>query len=188
MSVVKKPKSLSVIAAGFMIGAGLGIFILVILAVLLLTKRNEESQNLMTPYVEGTAPGFDLINLDGDTIKLSDYLGKNVLINFWATWCPPCIEEMPAIERAYQQYQGEVVVIAVNISEPEETVREFIKQNGLTFEVMIDNNGAIERLYRVRGYPTTFLINEEGIIDVRHEGYMSENVLNKYLERVGILQ
>lgn len=188
MSLVKKRKSLSTIAAGFMIGAGLGIFILVMLAVIILNNRIDESRNPTTPYVDGSAPGFNLINLDGENLKLSDYLGTNVLINFWATWCPPCIEEMPAIERAYQLYQGEIVVIAVNISESEQTVRQFVEENGLTFEVMIDKNGAIERLYRIRGYPTTFLINEKGIIEVRHEGYMSEDVLNGYLERVGVLR
>lgn len=186
MKRVGKSNQLSRVAAGFMIGAGSILFLLALFAGVLIARGSFREQNQESPYVNGTAPVFELYNVNGESVRISDYRGKTVLINFWATWCPPCIVEMPAIEQVFQEYQGELVVLAVNISEPKDTVRQFVDEYDLTFEVLLDPGGMIERLYRVRGYPTTFIIDETGKVEVRHEGYMTEARLYSYLEDVGV--
>ncbi len=114
-----------------------------------------------------TAPDFTLEGLDGSPVHLSDFRGKTVLLNFWATWCPPCRAEMPGFQESYMQYGesgGDLVVLAVNIMETTEQAQAFADELGLTFPVVMDFNGAVTTLYEVPGYPTSYLIDGAGVI------------------------
>ena len=115
------------------------------------------------------APDFELKNLSGEMIKLSDYKGKKVFLNFWASWCPPCRVEMPHMENYYKKYKDSenVEIIAVNMTTDErkiENVEKFVDSHGLSFPVLLDFEGEIKDLYDFDYYPTTYLINTDGII------------------------
>ena len=115
------------------------------------------------------APDFELQSLSGEIFRLSDYRGEKIFLNFWASWCGPCKEEMPYMENYYKKHKdlGNIEIIAVNMTKSEinvEKVQGFVDSYGLTFPVLLDSEGEVEKLYRVLGYPTTYLINEEGII------------------------
>jgi peroxiredoxin len=110
-----------------------------------------------------TAPDFSLKDENGKVHRLADYRGKVVVLNFWATWCPPCREEMPAMERAHQKVKGEkIAIIAVNVGEDEDTVFGFTGQYPLTFPLPLDTDGSVIRKYPVIGLPTTFIIDPRG--------------------------
>ncbi|MEC9488009.1 MAG: redoxin domain-containing protein [Halanaerobium sp.] len=123
--------------------------------------------------VGNRAPDFTLNNLAGEEVRLSDYRGKMVFLNFWATWCPPCQQEMPSIQRLYEEREG-LVILAVNSGEGRMKVDIFLKMNGYQFPVLLDPDGKVTgNKYLVRGIPTTYIIDEDGIIKTRHTGYMS---------------
>lgn len=110
------------------------------------------------------APDFTLSLVDGRRVSLSDYRGKVVLLNFWATWCSPCVAEMDDFQQYYADHSADTVILAVDFSEPAEVVASFVEENGLTYPVALDLDGVVNQLYRVQGYPTTCLIDAEGII------------------------
>lgn len=109
------------------------------------------------------APGFTLRNLDGEDISLSSFAGKTVLLNFWATWCPPCRVEMPSMQRMYNELRDEgFELIAVDLQEPESTVRAFVEENDYSFPVLLDSDGKIGATYGARSIPQTYLIDSDG--------------------------
>lgn len=109
------------------------------------------------------APAFTLPGVDGESISLDSFEGKTVLLNFWATWCPPCRAEMPSMQRMYDELEDEgVVLVAVNLQEPENTVKSFLEENGYTFPVLLDITGGVGALYGARSIPQTYLIDTEG--------------------------
>ncbi|MDS9473119.1 peroxiredoxin [Sporosarcina pasteurii] len=116
------------------------------------------------------APDFELKTLTGEVVKLSDYRGKTVMLNFWASWCPPCRVEMPHMETYYQEYkdQDNIEILAVNMTTLErgsqEKVPEFVDKHGLTFPILMDEKGEIMDLYKVMVYPTTYIVNPDGVI------------------------
>ena len=115
---------------------------------------------LAKPFV---APDFRLKDENGKVIRLSDFRGQVVVLNFWATWCPPCREEMPSMERAHQKIKGEkIAIIAVNVGEDEDTVFGFTGQHPLTFPLPLDTDGSVVDQYPVVGLPTTFIIDPSG--------------------------
>ena len=120
--------------------------------------------------INDEAPDFELTSLTGDTVKLSDYRGKTVMLNFWASWCPPCRVEMPHMETYYHEYKEEenIEILAVNMTTLErgskEKVAEFVDKHHLTFPILMDEEGDIMDLYKVMVYPTTYIVNPEGII------------------------
>ncbi len=123
------------------------------------------SQRPPSPQVGFAAPDFSLETLDGETVNLSDLRGQAVLVNFWATWCPPCRAEMPAIQQLYEQYQDQgFTVLAVDLQESEAQVTAFAEQMGLTFPILIDPNGQVFSRYQVRALPSTFFVDRNGLI------------------------
>lgn len=140
----------------------------------------------VVPAMDQPAPDFTLTNLDGESLDTADLRGKNVLINFWATWCGPCRQEMPMLEAASEEHASELVVLAVNIGEEPWRVKQFIHDLGLNFEVLMDENNQVQDLFRVRAYPTTYLIDTQGVVRAQHVGLLSETQLEKYLERVDL--
>ena len=162
------------------------VILLLIVIVAAGCKTSSDEGMREAPEVGAFAPGFNLPNTYGDNVTLTDYRGKVVLINFWATWCPPCRQEMPSIHDRYQQHNGDLVVLAVDYAEAAEDVVEFQNQLGLTFNVLLDSKGAVSALYKVQGYPTSVFVNEFGVIEFVHIGLMTENQLDGYLEDMGL--
>jgi peroxiredoxin len=110
------------------------------------------------------APDFTLTDIAGRPHHLTDYRGKIVFLNVWATWCPPCREEMPSMEELYQRLRGkEFAMLAVSQDEDGvAAVKPFVDQMGLTFPVLIDRRGVVSTRYGVTGYPETFIIDRDG--------------------------
>ncbi len=117
------------------------------------------------PLVGAPAPEIALKDLQGQEVRLSDLHGKVVLVNFWATWCKPCKEEMPAMQASYERLREQgFVVLAVNELEDVEKVAEHIKTHGHTFLVVMDHNNGVANRYGVVGLPASFLIDRQGIV------------------------
>lgn len=112
------------------------------------------------------APDFSLSSIKGDKVALSDYRGKAVVLNFWATWCPPCRSEMPSMEELNRLLAGEeFVMLAVNVEDDaQDIVEEFLTEHPHSFTVLLDGDGEVQRSYGVYRYPETFIIRPDGII------------------------
>jgi cytochrome c biogenesis protein CcmG/thiol:disulfide interchange protein DsbE len=134
------------------------------------------------------APDFSLTTTNGETIALSDLRGQAVLLNFWASWCTPCRAEMPAMERTFQEKKSQgYTVLAVNSTSqdnPNDAVN-FASEQNLTFPILLDNQGAVSKLYQVRALPTSFFIDRQGVIqEVVVGGPMSEALLNIFADKI----
>lgn len=117
------------------------------------------------PLVGGPAPDFQLDQLNGPSTKMSNYRGKVVLLNFWATWCTPCIKEMPEIQAAYEKLKDEgFVVLALNFGEETEKAEKLVKEMGLTFPILLDREVEVAERHRVVSLPVTFFIDPNGVI------------------------
>ncbi|HXF86162.1 MAG TPA: TlpA disulfide reductase family protein [Anaerolineales bacterium] len=134
------------------------------------------------------APDFELNTLDGNTLRLSNLRGQAVLINFWATWCLPCRAEMPTLEKIYQEYKGQgLVVLAVNMTyqDAHSNIAAFVEEYDLTYPILLDENNVVGFVYQVRSLPASFFIDREGIIrDVIIGGPMAEALLRTRVEEV----
>jgi peroxiredoxin len=123
------------------------------------------SERSPSPQAGFAAPDFTLETLDGKTVSLSDLRGQAVLINFWATWCPPCRAEMPAIQQVYEQYRDQgFTVLAVDLQEGDAQVAAFVEELGLTFPILMDREGTVAGRYQVKALPSTFFVDREGVI------------------------
>jgi peroxiredoxin len=116
------------------------------------------------PRVGAEIADFILPDLRGRTVKLSDFRGSVVFVNVWATWCPPCVEEMPTMQRLYDQLHDRgLTVLAVSIDAlGEQIVAPFMQEHQLSFPALLDTQGTIERLYRTGGVPESFIIDKQG--------------------------
>lgn len=132
------------------------------------------------------APDFVLTDMNGDKHRLSEYEGKGVLLNFWATWCKPCKREMPYMDSQYQKNKNDgIQVLAVNIGESDVVVNEFIKRHDITFPVLNDKNQEVLTAYGVDPLPITFLIDKEGKIVKIHKGeIINEDVVVEMIEEI----
>jgi peroxiredoxin len=128
------------------------------------------------------APDFGLTTIDGKEIALSDYRGKVVLINFWATWCPPCRTEMPDIRDAAVAHPDNFVVLAINNGESDEAAENFARLFNLQFPVLLDSDGAVARKYNVQGMPTSFFVDRAGIVRAANMGAMSRAYIEAQIE------
>jgi peroxiredoxin len=118
------------------------------------------------PAQPSDAPDFTLVTLEGRTVQLREFRGKLVLLNFWATWCAPCLHEMPSMERLYQTFKAtEFVLLAVSMDRQGEGVaRPFVENLQLSFPVLLDTTSEVGRQYGVRGLPTSYIIGPEGLL------------------------
>lgn len=140
------------------------------------------------PQAGFLAPDFSLSSLDGQTISIDELRGQVILVNVWATWCPPCRAEMPAMQRVYEEYHAQgFEILAVN-STAQDTLSNldpFIAEYGLTFPILLDESGSITRPYRVMSLPTSFFVGRDGIIsEVVVGGPMDEALLRARIENL----
>ena len=117
------------------------------------------------------APDFELSDLDGNPYRLSDYRGQVVIVNFWATWCPPCRAEMPSMQRAWAHLEKEgVLMLGINVGEDEDTVFQFTADYPVEFPLLMDRDSQVINQWPVRGLPTTLVVGPEGTIVYRAIG------------------
>jgi peroxiredoxin len=118
-----------------------------------------------------SAPNFELPTLAGERVSLANLRGRIVVVNFWATWCPPCVDEMPSLERLHRALGREgLVVLGVSADEDEAALRAFVAKAGITFPILRDPGGrSAAALYRTTGYPETFVVDAKGVL---HESFV----------------
>jgi len=139
---------------------------------LLLAPLPVAAAQTLTPLPGGiVAPDFELLDTEGNTHRLSDYLGKTVIINFWTTWCPPCREEIPSMNRAWATLRDEnVVMLAINMGEDEDTIFVFTADYPATFPLLLDRDGKVIEDWPVKGLPTTYVVAPDGTLAYRAIG------------------
>lgn len=138
------------------------------------------------PQVGFRAPDFQLTGLDGKKYSLDGMRGKPLVINFWASWCPPCRLEAPELVKLYNQYQGRLEILAINLTFQDslEDMRAFVDESGVTFPVLLDKEGAVTKAYQIQGIPTAFFVNKEGVIIDRVVGYSGPDLLASKFQRL----
>ncbi len=169
--------------------AALGVAILGGVGMYVLAAQQAEAADQPTDFaaipapVDYPAPSIALSSLDGSRQALSDYRGQVVLVNLWATWCPPCKAEMPLLQRYFEKHQAEgFTVIAIEDGEPASDVRSFAKQYALTFPVWLDpGHEATDRAFKTSNLPTSYIIDRVGTIRLTWLGAISEANLEKYV-------
>ncbi|ARF15447.1 thiol-disulfide oxidoreductase ResA [Sporosarcina ureae] len=144
------------------------------------------SKDKVKVLAEGdTAPDFELVDLEGNKHRLSDYKGQGVFLNFWGTWCPPCKKEMPHMEDLYKDFEAKGVhILTVNVGEPKVKIELFRDDMNLSFPMLWDKNKTVMDLYNIKPLPTTFLINSEGKITKVIKQGMTEQQIYQYLESI----
>ncbi|ARO58232.1 MULTISPECIES: redoxin domain-containing protein [Bacillus cereus group] len=136
-----------------------------------------------------SAPDFELTKLDGTNVKLSDLKGKKVILNFWATWCGPCQQEMPDMEAFYKEHKENVEILAINYTPSEkgggeEKVSNFAKEKGITFPVLLDKNIDVTTAYKVITIPTSYFIDTKGVIQDKFIGPMTQKEMEKRVAKL----
>ena len=131
------------------------------------------------------APDFELTTLDGRKVKLSDYRGKKVILNFWATWCPPCRAEIPDMDKFYSSYKDkDIVILGVNLTKAEQdqtSVKSFIKEYGVTYPIPLDKESLAAEMYQVSAIPTSYIIDPQGTIIQKIVGPMDFETMKSLL-------
>lgn len=152
------------------------------------TASSNKSEENKTPAID-----FELKDQYGKTHKLSDYKGKVVFLNFWATWCPPCKMEMPDIQKLYEKYEkqgekSEVVVLSVAAPNTQDEknidgIKAFLEENGYTYPVLMDDGGYTFGAYRISSLPTTFMIDKEGNVFGYVQGGLTQEAMESIIEQ-----
>lgn len=184
-----------------------GMFTSLIITLLMLNSANSEASStrasftpvvgsidktsiaILPPTIDQTthqiAPDFTLISLDDGLVSLSDFRGQAVLINFWASWCAPCRDEMPAIRATYEAHKGEgFVVLGINMTyqDNRKNAEAFAEEYGISFPVLLDETGEVTESYGVLGVPTSVFINTDGMIVNTYIGAMTKQQLDTFIQ------
>lgn len=171
----------------------IGVIALAVVGYNYLSEHYEITENTdeIQPQTEATlqiAPDFEVLNVQGETVKLKDHFGKPIVINFWATWCGPCKSEMPAFENLYGEYKDEVNFMMVNLTDGYQDtitkVNKFVQENGYSFPIYYDTKYSAAYTYGVNSVPMSIFINNKGEIVDYHIGAMSEKNLKNYIEKI----
>lgn len=144
------------------------------------TDIDENTEDESSQDEKQIAPDFELESLDGTMVKLSELKGKNVIINFWATWCGYCVIEMPDLQKLNDKYKDDdLIVLLVNVGETKEVVQEFIEENELNLTVLLDKDSSVANNYGLRSFPSTLSVDKEGNIVTGYIGMMTYDLMEK---------
>lgn len=171
--------------SGLLIFMGIGAWVFA-LGFVFVRSKIAASPSAVAPMVGHTAPDFELLNLDGQPIRLSELRGQPVLINFWATWCGYCLDEMPVIEKYYERFTPDLTVLGVEVGDSVDDIRAVVEKYGFTYDILRDPDSRVFDQYKLDAFPVTFMVDSQGIIQVKHLGWMSEDKLVSYLSQVGL--
>lgn len=139
------------------------------------------------PVVEAYAPSFEARDPEGESLVLNDLRGETVVLNFWASWCEPCRQEMPLLEAPHHQWASSGLrILGINAEDTADQIGAFREDLELTFPRVMDPEGEVEARYQVRGYPTTFLVDREDVVRFVHAGVLQADVLDEYLQEMGL--
>lgn len=166
---------------------GLGLVLIGIVLSFFSTKPSASTPDFSTVpvQVDFPAPELTLVDLAGNRVSLNDHLGNVVLVNLWATWCPPCKEEMPTLQTFYEKYKSDgFVLLAINQEEPLEVVEPFVKEFGLTFPVWLDEDYQAQRIFNTMHLPSSYVIDRSGKVRLMWIGGISKKNLEKYVPDV----
>lgn len=133
------------------------------------------------------APDFELTTLTGETVRLSDYRGQRVFVNFWATWCPPCRAEMPDMQKLYEEQDLPIEILAVNLTDSEmneEDVAEFVEGFGLSFPILMDVDSQVANTYQVQAVPVSYMIDQDGRISYVAPGAMNHDLMIQEVKKM----
>ena len=146
--------------------------------------QNNENTGL---DIGNQAPDFILNSINGEKVQLSSFRGnKSVVVNFWATWCPPCREEMPAFEEIFAMNRDKLEILGVNLQESERAINNFVKDIPVTFTLLLDPNSEIKKLYNVFTQPVTYFINKEGLIVDKKFGPLTSKEMEDKFNKLDI--
>ena len=140
---------------------------------------------IAAPEVDSLAPAFALPTASSGVLALEQVRGTVTIINFWATWCQPCRREMRDLQQLYDSYPGQLRLLAVNLGESVQDVRNWVTQLGLTYDVLLDQSGAVSKLYQVRGLPTTYILDGDHRIRRLYYGPVRLEQLRQDLNHIG---
>lgn len=146
------------------------------------TDETTTAENTDELAVGKKIPAYEFTSLKGETVNISDFEGKIIMLNFWATWCPYCIEEMPALDEM-NGYE-DVVVLALNAQESKNTVEKYIADHPYGFDILLDEEGYYSRLFYIASLPSTFFINEEGILLGAINGMMTKEQMESIIQDI----
>lgn len=148
------------------------------------TQNGTAGENTASDKV--MAPDFALKDLDGNTVKLSDYRGKIVILNFWAVWCKYCKLEMPDLNELDKELKkgNDAVILAVDVQESADTVEKYLTSNDIGLKALLDEDGSVAQSYGVSGYPTTFAINPDGSVYTYISGQTDKETLQKIIDMI----
>ncbi len=144
-----------------------------------------EPRSALPTVTPGQAPTVALTTLEGAEVTLAQWQGQGIVLNFWATWCYPCRTEMPALA-AFHQEQSDIVVIGVNYQESAELAKPFVEELGLSFPILLDEQGLLSKALGVRGLPTTYFINASGEVVGSHTGPLTQQALEDIVLRLSL--
>jgi peroxiredoxin len=151
-------------------------------------KDNPASQLPIGINEQNIAPNFTLKTLDGQTVKLSDFRGKKVILNFWATWCPPCRAEIPDMQQFYEKHKAEgIEILAVNATETEksaENIKKFAETYEMTFPILLDEKSNVAHTFQAQTIPTSYIIDTDGVIQKRMIGPMSYEQMKQFISSI----
>lgn len=135
------------------------------------------------PFEGNKAPDFSLVTLRDEPITLHEFKGRPLMVNFWATWCPPCRREMPRIQALYDE-RGDQFNLAAVSDEKATTVEDYLKEFDYTFPFYLDRDRTMHKAYLIQAIPTTIFIDAKGIVRARHTGEMTRSQMEEYLDRI----
>lgn len=147
-------------------------------------KNTQPSSATVGLAIGNTPPDISLVGIDGKKMQLSDLKGKKVFLNFWATWCPPCRGEMPDIEKMHKTYGNDLTIVAVSSAESSSTVKKFLQKTNYTFPIYLDENANISRTYQLASIPTSYFIDENGIIRQKVIGAIHYDIMQSYYQNL----
>ncbi len=181
MTIDNPPSRVRILA---MMMIGLGLLATVAMFIMLLDQRDASAQDFSTvpAKVNFPSPELNLKDLSGKSVSLRDYRGSVVLVNLWATWCPPCREEMPALQKFYEKYKDDgFVLVAINQEETFDTVKPFVEEFGLTFPVWLDLDYEAERKFNTMNLPSSYVVDRDGVVRLMWIGGISKKNLEKFV-------